>query len=443
MEPTTRIPPPSTLDILIQRPHLRLSNATTILHLPNMTTRSADEAELPNEREDRDATRPRTEDTPNGNTAPVITRDEGMKALDILTYIRHPPLNPIQIQGWDAIKALENISEAQRNIWTDATEAKVLTYKAYRGKIEDREDIIKVRELIRKSLKITTNPTISPPAPKVNLGKKDTFPFCALVRGISPEKVQELIEKVCPTHPAQYNKNANIHPKRFISTKEITIMFVPFKPPPSPFVTSIRGFIFIDETFEQTETAVTNIVMNAMFADTSGSALPTIVRRFIANHRDNIPDTIKDIEDAIRFIRTSIIVKRIDLVKKEDIGTGEGRAQPVWNVYIFPPSKDEEAMREWRAYLRRTVFVTDSNGAGRTTKTFSCTTCRSEDHPSGMCPYPDQQDWKTPTPTTSTVVEAILGPTHNTRENRTGNCGGRGSQMNGRGKNAISRRGRN
>ena len=230
-------------------------------------------------------------------------------------------------------------------------------------------------------------------------------------------------------------------------------MFIPFTPPPSLFVTTIRGFIFVDETFEQTETAVTNIVMNSMFADTCGSVLPTIVRRFITNNRDNIPETIKNIEDAIRFIRTSITVKRIDLVKKEDIGTSEGKAQPVWNVYIFPPSKDEQAMREWRAYLRRTVFVTDSNGAGRTTKIFSCATCRSEDHPSGMCPYPTQQDWKPPTPTTSTAVEAILGPTHNAREDRTANHGGRGgqtnnrggrgSQTNNRGKSAISRRGRN
>ena len=75
-----------------------------------------------------------------------------------------------------------------------------VTYKAYGGRIDDREDIIKVRELIRKLFKITTGPMVSPPAPEVNLGKKDTLPFCALIRGISPEKAQELIKKVCPMH---------------------------------------------------------------------------------------------------------------------------------------------------------------------------------------------------------------------------------------------------
>ena len=180
-----------------------------------------------------------------------------------------------------------------------------------------------------------------------------------------------------------------------------------------------------------------------MFASTSGSELPTIMRRFIANYRDNIPETIRNLDDALRFIRTSITVKRLNLVKREDIGTGEGKTQPVWNIYMFPPSRNEEIMREWRSTIRRVVFVTDSNGAGRTMKTFSCTICRSEDHPGGMCPYPDQQGWKTPTPTTSPALDAILGQTQITRNARTATRGGRGNQPSDCGRNATSRRGRN
>ena len=111
--------------------------------------------------------------------------------------------------------------------------------------------------------------------------------------------------------------------------KETTILFIPFAPPPSPFVTSIRGFVFIDESDKETEVAITNIVTNTMFASMSGSELQTIMRRFIANYRDNIPEAIKNLDDALRFIHTSITVKRLNLVKKEDIGTGEGKTQPV------------------------------------------------------------------------------------------------------------------
>ena len=107
------------------------------------------------------------------------------------------------------------------------------------------------------------------------------------------------------------------------------------------------------------------------------------------NYRDKIPKAIKNLDNALCFICTLITVKRLNLIKKEDIGTGKGKTQPVWNIYMFPPLRNKEIMREWRHTIRRVVFMTDSNGADRTTKTFSCTICQSEDHPGRMCPYPD------------------------------------------------------
>ena len=225
--------------------------------------------------------------------------------------------------------------------------------------------------------------------------------------------------------------------------KETTILFIPFAPPPSPFVTSIRGFVFINESDKEMEVTITNIVTNAMFVSTSRSELPTITRWFIVNYRDKIPKAIKNLDNTLRFICTLITVKRLNLIKKEDIGTGEGKTQPVWNIYMFPPSRNEEIMREWRHTIRRVVFMTDSNGVGRTMKTFSCTICQSEDHPGRMCPYPDQQGWKTPAPTTSPVLDAILGQTQNTCDDRTAIQGGRGNQLSNWGRNTISRRGRN
>ena len=196
MEHYTPTPTLSTLDILLPRPHLRLLNNTATPNRPNMAIRTAEEAELPDDCEDRDVIHLRTEGTPTGNDLPTTSRDDGLKELDILTYIPHPPLDPLHIQGWDSIRALENIDEAQRTIWNDATEAKVLAYRAYGGKIESREDILKARDLIRKLLGETTDPTVSPPAPAFNFNKRDTPPYCALIRNISPEKAQELIKKV-------------------------------------------------------------------------------------------------------------------------------------------------------------------------------------------------------------------------------------------------------
>lgn len=116
--------------------------------------------------------------------------------LDILTYIPHPIIKPLHIHGWDTAKALENVDPAQRTIWTNFPGAKALCYRAYGGKFEDRDEIIELRELIKSDLGLTTNPTVATPIPEVESLRRDTGPHCTLVRDISPEKIQELIEKV-------------------------------------------------------------------------------------------------------------------------------------------------------------------------------------------------------------------------------------------------------
>jgi hypothetical protein len=200
--------------------------------------------------------------------------------------------------------------------------------------------------------------------------------------------------------------------------------------------------MFLDETDTATEDVVADIVASAMFDNSQGSDLPTVIRRFIANNRDNIPKVIINIDDAVRFIQHSIVIKRLNLVKKEDIGTGKGAAHPAWNLYIHPPTTKQAELREWRNIIRRTIFVTGANKSGRTVKLFNCTICRSEDHPGGMCPYPSQRLWVTPTPpTASPALEAIINPPSTARTERSVTTGGRGAQQNIRGR-ATNTRGR-
>ena len=59
-------------------------------------------------------------DVPSPEDAEAMT-----KALDILTYVPLPPLDPLQVHGWDSIKVMENVSPAQINMWNKATGAKV------------------------------------------------------------------------------------------------------------------------------------------------------------------------------------------------------------------------------------------------------------------------------------------------------------------------------
>ena len=199
-EPATPHPPlpliHSTLDIPTPRPHAPPLDNPTLLKSTDMTTRSADDAGLSDSDSDKTNTRVRTEGPPEVDNQPAENDNFQPKDLDILTYIPHPPINLLQIHGWDNALALENVDPAQATIWTEASDAKVLCYKAYGGKIEDRDDIIELREMIKESLSLTANPTIATPSPERTSTKKDTPPYCTLIRGIHPEKIQELITRV-------------------------------------------------------------------------------------------------------------------------------------------------------------------------------------------------------------------------------------------------------
>lgn len=197
-----------------------------------MAIRTAEDAGLPTDRSDKDAVRPRTDGFPAGNADPMaveppatddnLAADDSliiedvseeevsnqMRALDILTYFPHAPRDPLQVHGWDYLKAFGNVSPAQVTIWSKITEPKILLYKAYGGKVGGKEDQVYLRELIRESLQTTEDPVVATPIPDPNR-KGDGFPPCALIRGILAEKAEELIRKV-RQRPNPPRENTNI-----------------------------------------------------------------------------------------------------------------------------------------------------------------------------------------------------------------------------------------
>jgi hypothetical protein len=191
--------------------------------------------------------------------------------------------------------------------------------------------------------------------------------------------------------------------------------------------------MFLDETDRQTESEVARIVEETLFPNTSDSNISSTIRRIVANYHDNIPIPNFNIDIFIRYLGKSIRVKRLNLVKKEDIGTGAGQSHPAWNIYIHPPTKTVPILREWRAVIRDTVFTTDSNDAGKTHKIFNCSTCRSIDHPGGMCPYPTLNGWVPPVSANSPALDNLINANQNRQDNRNGNRG-RGTAPNHRGR---------
>ena len=219
--------------------------------------------------------------------------------------------------------------------------------------------------------------------------------------------------------------------QRFISTERVSAFVLPFSQPPYNFVTTLKRFIFLDKPDKDTEALVEEIVGDTLFDNKLNPSVHTIVRRFIASNNDNFPSPVTNMDLMLRFLCKSVKAECLNLIRREDIGTGEGEAHPVWNIYIFPPTTDSTKLRDWRTFIQKITFATDTNGAGSTYKIFQCTVCRAVDHPGGMCLFPGQRGWNTPPPKVSPTLESLLNPSNGSDNDRNNNTRGRGRGQRG------------
>lgn len=195
---------PSILDLLTPRPHLRLNSHSLLTRTsPWMTKRTADEADLSPDDGECDNIRPKTT---NNDGSPDIdaTMAKHANKLDLLKFIPIPPLDPLHIHGWDANSTMDNLNPYQVTTWKNDPGAKLFTYKAYGGRIDDRNELTKLRDTITKMLNLPAPPTIAPPSPDQDRGRRDGNPVCALIKDILPEQDQDLITRVRMPHPTSH-----------------------------------------------------------------------------------------------------------------------------------------------------------------------------------------------------------------------------------------------
>ena len=357
-----------------------------------MAVRSAEEAGLNAEPAQRNV-RPKLGDGLPLSHTETPQEDVSIEdaTIDSLAIVDLPDPDPFDLHGWTPETIFENVEKSQRKLWIADPDPKVLAYKAYGGRIESIDDILKIGDIIKTALSLSEPPAIAPPIPESLITRKDAPPYCALITGISLTTAEELISR------------------KFISTPDVSLFLIPFAPDPSMFITTLKGFLFPRESKPTTKNEVKNIFIRTIFDGGEDSHITVTTKRMLANFRDNIPQPLNtSVQEAIRFLKATVVVRRFDLVKKEDIGIGESRGHPAWNVYIAPPTKDHETFRKWVDHIRQVRFITKGNGPGQTRKIFSCNICRSEDHPGGMCPFPTATGWHAPPPPRVSPVDDII-----------------------------------
>jgi hypothetical protein len=74
---------------------------------------------------------------------------------------------------------------------------------------------------------------------------------------------------------------------KFISTPDLTIFCIAYTLPLFQYVTTLKGFLFMDDKEKNSEKEVTEIVEETHFSTTASSETITSVRRFLANFQDN------------------------------------------------------------------------------------------------------------------------------------------------------------
>ena len=117
--------------------------------------------------------------------------------------------------------------------WRVEQGAKVLVYRAYEGRIDDKEEVTKLHKMIKLTLNPESNPKVAIPILEEARGRRDAPPFCMLVKGITEEEAKQLITKMSHI-TITCGPSLTPHKQRFLSMVDLMVFIIPFAPPTLP-----------------------------------------------------------------------------------------------------------------------------------------------------------------------------------------------------------------
>ncbi|KAG6895226.1 hypothetical protein C0992_002483 [Termitomyces sp. T32_za158] len=269
--------------------------------------------------------------------------------------------------GWptlhQAVNPLENVADIQIEAWKKATGAK-LWAREFRAKFEHNSLplVDKTRSIIKSLAQIEDDELLGVSFPlQKQASTTDRFPppFNMLISGLTEAQA------------------AFLAGLEVVSTKEITILFMPFDSQRPSFALTICGLTFMHT--ERASAMVTSLVKNR-FLDS----------KEIVTHIGDCAPMSKDL--LVRDITDGITVKYIE-VKRSPANGGDFRG---WNVYLPPTNLNDSDHVKLINIMRTCDFPTAANGYGfplRGRDVLQCVNCKSIDHDTPNCPFPDLPGW--------------------------------------------------
>lgn len=279
-------------------------------------------------------------------------------------------------QGDDCEWKTKDQDDAQAQAWCleASPEDAVLLTIAGRGANDDgsyrREGDL--RELLEEAWGVK-KAHLKPASPKGVTPRPNFEPLYLLLGQLSPTKVTEILNEP------------------WASNEKITIRAIPWTDDPPTHVATFYQRRLPERT---EECAIATIRAGLRTAPTSRA-----IREMINEERRAGRDWLDAHTDEVfEHILESVDVHFLDICRRGQV------PDPIFTVYVEPPTSDAKRWLDFKNLIRGTRFGRAADGylrlyMGR----LWCKICHTTDHPTGKCPMPDVPGWKGPS------IEDALG----------------------------------
>ena len=154
-------------------------------------------------------------------------------------------------------------------------------------------------------------------------------------------------------------------------------------PIPHDYITALTNYNFRTDSEalkDQAKRKVRQSVIQLLFDNPSGTSQR--VEAFIRVNRDNVSNDLSD-EEAQLFVRDSVRAEILEIIIP-----GTKTLAPIYNIYIHPPTTNQERLDRWRKWIASQKFHAGNYGVGvKYQHSWRCNHCKTTDHPSGLCPH--------------------------------------------------------
>lgn len=275
--------------------------------------------------------------------------------------------------GWPkihlGIHPLENVTASQVESWKRVSTSKVWA-RLFRSKYEPNSlaTVDRTRALLKNLVRVESDVALGVSFPlQEHATECDQFPppYHMMISGLSERQIDHLISL------------------EIVSTKDIMIIFKPFEDARPTFVMTIYGLTFVD--LEEACSAVTTLIVNGIQDSEQ-------VIKHIVECAPEQPDRVAS------DILNNISVKFLE-VKRSKANGGDFRG---WNVFLHHSYLTDDDHIKLIQLMRLCTFPSATAGFGLPLlgkDTLLCVSCKSIDHDTPNCPFPDLPGWLSYKPT--------------------------------------------